>query len=86
MFPEVEYNQKSLQVPMSSTLYIYSDGAYEINQRNGKLWTLEEFVQQLSHYQKTTQPELDRLLDYLRNLNPKKVFEDDLSLLQVNFL
>ena len=86
MFPGVEYNQKSLQVPMSSTLYIYSDGAYEINQRNGKLWTLEEFVQQLSHYQKTTQTELDRLLDYLRNLNPKKVFEDDLSLLQVNFL
>lgn len=86
MFPEIEYPQKSCQVPPLSTLYIYSDGAYEINQRNGKLWTLEEFVQLLSDYREKNQTELDQLLDYLRNLNPKRVFEDDLSLLQVTFL
>jgi sigma-B regulation protein RsbU (phosphoserine phosphatase) len=86
MFPEIEYPQNSFQVPPLSTLYIYSDGAYEINQRNGKLWTLEEFVQLLSDYREKNQTELDQLLDYLRNLNPKRVFEDDLSLLQVNFL
>lgn len=85
MFPEAEYTQKSCQVPPASTLYIYSDGAYEINQRNGKLWTLEEFVQILSHYRETNQTELEQLLDYLRNLNPKRVFEDDLSVLQVTF-
>lgn len=86
MFPEIEYPQKSCQVPPSSTLYIYSDGAYEINQRNGKLWTLDEFVQLLSDYREKNQTELEQLLDYLRNLNPKRVFEDDLSLLQVTFL
>jgi sigma-B regulation protein RsbU (phosphoserine phosphatase) len=86
MFPEVQYDEKFYQVPPSSTLYIYSDGAYEINQRNGKLWTLEEFVELLSQYRATNQTELEKLLDYLRDLNPKRVFEDDLSVLQVNFL
>ncbi len=86
MFPEAEYQQKSCQLPPSSTLYIYSDGAYEINQSDGNMWTLEEFVQLLCQYRETNQTELEKLLDYLRNLNPKRVFEDDLSLLQVNFL
>ena len=72
-------------MPPLSTLYIYSDGAYEITQRDGNLWTLEEFVQILSHYRETNQTELDHLLDYLRNLNPKRIFDDDLSVLQVMF-
>ncbi|MFN4877748.1 MAG: PP2C family protein-serine/threonine phosphatase, partial [Aphanizomenon sp.] len=41
MFPEAKYVNACCHIEKSSTLYIFSDGAYEITQSNGTLWSLE---------------------------------------------
>lgn len=85
MFPEAEYMQKSCEIEPYSTLYVFSDGVYEINQPDGTLWGLNAFVNLLTSYRQTHITDLDELLEYLRALNPKNTLDDDLSLLQINF-
>ncbi|MBS9394780.1 MAG: SpoIIE family protein phosphatase [Dolichospermum sp. LBC05a] len=85
MFPEAKYTDAYSQIEKSSILYIFSDGAYEITQSNGTLWSLEGFIQILMSLQYSVDNQLDYILDYLINLNSKETFEDDLSILQVKF-
>ena len=85
MFPDAKYVDAYCQIEKSSTLYIFSDGAYEITQSNGTLWSLEGLIQILISLQYSVDNQLDYILDYLINLNSKETFEDDVSILQVKF-
>jgi len=85
MFPEAKYVDACCHIEQSSTLYIFSDGAYEITQSDGTLWSLEGFIQILISLQYSVDNQLDYILNYLINLNSKETFEDDLSILQVKF-
>ena len=86
MFPEAKYIDGYCQIPHHSSLYIFSDGIYEIEQNNGSLWGLNKFITVLTKYQKTPQRNLDRLLQFVRNWHPNFQFDDDLSILQLDFL
>lgn len=85
MFAEAEYVSASSQIEVSSTLYIFSDGVYEINQPDGNLWTLDGFIEILCHYRRNQKANLENLLAYLRTVGVKDTFDDDLSLLQIDF-
>ena len=85
MFPEAKYVDHNCSVTSGSSLYIFSDGIYEVEQKNGNFWGLEKFVGILRKYQQTPQQDLDRLLQFVRNWHPRFQFEDDLSILQINF-
>lgn len=85
MFPSVKYVNGCCKIPPHSSLYIFSDGIYEAEQINNSLWGLEKFISLLKKYQQTPQKDLDRLLQFVRNWHPNFQFEDDLSILQVDF-
>lgn len=85
MFPEAEYIDAECQVEESSTLYIFSDGIYEINQTDGMVWGLDAFVDLLSK-SRSQGGNLDDLLRSVRAVNSNEYFDDDLSVLQINFL
>ena len=85
MFPEAKYKDASCQIQPLSRLYIFSDGIYEIEQSNGRLWELDQFITLLNKHQIQPQYNLEQLLSQIRTLNPKENFDDDLSIIQVNF-
>lgn len=85
MFPGAEYPEVSCQVSPESSLYIFSDGIYEINLPDGEIWGLDNFVEQLKDYQSIPDRHLDRLLERVNAINPCDYFDDDLSLMQINF-
>ena len=85
MFPAVKYVDGNCKIPPHSSLYIFSDGIYEAEQTNNSLWGLEKFISLLKKYQQTPQRDLDRLLQFVRNWHPNFQFEDDLSILQIDF-
>lgn len=85
MFPEARYVDNSCDVEDLSTLYIFSDGVYEIHQPDGNIWGLEPFVDLLAAYNGGTADQLELVLSYIQQLNAKAVFDDDWSLLKVNF-
>lgn len=85
MFPDAEFADNTCEIGEHSTLYIFSDGVYEIHQPDGKVWGLDAFIELLTTYNALSSDLLDRVLNYVQNLNAKAAFDDDWSLLKVNF-
>ncbi|MBF2007796.1 MAG: SpoIIE family protein phosphatase [Chlorogloeopsis fritschii C42_A2020_084] len=81
MFPQVKYVDGFCDIEKDSTLYIFSDGAYEIAKSDGMLWGLENFVKMVvsSNYH------LDQIINQLTALKQQEAFDDDLSILQLKF-
>jgi phosphoserine phosphatase RsbU/P len=85
MFPEATYVDGFCNIETPSTLYIFSDGAYEITKSDGKVWNLDAFIQLLISLQNSVDSQLDQVLNYLIALHYSDAFDDDLSILQINF-
>lgn len=82
MLPDVEFVSHQCSLTPDSTLYLYSDGIYEVVLADGKLWTLDEFMQLVCD-QHSSSPQ--QILQSIQTLCDRKTFDDDLSLLQVQF-
>ncbi|MGH2412181.1 MAG: PP2C family protein-serine/threonine phosphatase [Microcystaceae cyanobacterium] len=85
MFAEAKYIDASCPIQPNSCLYIFSDGIYEIDRSDGVILGLNEFVNLIRDYHQIPQHNLDRLLKEVKNWNPKDSFDDDLSIIQINF-
>ncbi|MFB2935903.1 PP2C family protein-serine/threonine phosphatase [Aerosakkonemataceae cyanobacterium BLCC-F154] len=86
MFPDAIFTDRSCQIETNSTLYIFSDGIYELHQPDGSMWSLEEFIKLLSlntkNYGKSN---LESILQIVSSINTKPIFDDDLSILEIQF-
>ena len=83
MMPETTFTWQRSEVPTGSSLYIFSDGIYEIHQVNKEMLGLDTFVEFL-----TSAPvnlSVDDILNQVRALKEEETFSDDLSILKVNF-
>ena len=67
-------------------LYIFSDGVFEITQKNGKVWELKEFISFLTSLSPTDASILDRLIEHARDLNWTEIFEDDYTIIEIEFV
>ncbi|MBE9047804.1 SpoIIE family protein phosphatase [Pleurocapsales cyanobacterium LEGE 10410] len=85
MFPDIKYVNASCNIAANSSLYVFSDGIYEIDQQTNSHWGLDRLIDLLKKYQQTPERDLGRLLQYVRNWHPNFQFEDDLSILQIDF-
>jgi phosphoserine phosphatase RsbU/P len=86
MFPEVQFTNDYCDIEPKSSLYIFSDGVYEIHQPDGEIWGLDAFIDLLIDCKKSgSNSNLDRVLHSIQAVNPKDVFDDDLSMLEINF-
>ncbi|MDJ0772710.1 MAG: SpoIIE family protein phosphatase [Mastigocoleus sp. MO_167.B18] len=85
MFPEAKYVDDFCTIEESSTLYIFSDGVYEITKPNGTVWSLDAFIRMLAESSSFAENKLEIIINYLNQLNSKSVFDDDLSILQIQF-
>ncbi|MEL6438786.1 MAG: SpoIIE family protein phosphatase [Cyanobacteria bacterium J06621_8] len=86
MFPDIEYINASCEIASNSSLYVFSDGIYEVEpQPNSSRWGLDRLINLLKKYQQTPERDLKRLLQYVRTWHPNFQFEDDLSILQIDF-
>lgn len=80
--PEADFEQQLVAI-RNSTLYVFSDGAYEIHQPHG-IWGKENLTQILvnSH----SQNDLNQVLQQIQSSTNFTNFEDDISLLKVSFV
>ncbi|MFB2924288.1 MULTISPECIES: PP2C family protein-serine/threonine phosphatase [Aerosakkonema] len=83
--PDSEFDNCYLNIEENSSLYIFSDGAYEIHQPDGKIWGIDAFISLLTNCRQKNTSNLNEILQHIRNLNHGQSFEDDLSLLKINF-
>ncbi len=83
MLPEADFTSAQCIVPESGTLYIYSDGIYELNPSAQTAWGLEDWLQLLT--QSDGSLSLDQLLQQVQTVNASHSFNDDVSLLKIQF-
>ncbi|MDZ7957851.1 MAG: SpoIIE family protein phosphatase [Aulosira sp. DedQUE10] len=83
--PDVQFEDATVEISANTTLYIFSDGAYEIHQLNGQLWGINAFIKLLINCSNDNTNQLQQVLAQILTLNAQENLEDDLSLLKVNF-
>ncbi len=85
MFDDAGFSTTAVTVPPGSQLLLYSDGAYEFPLDDGGQWTREGFVEAFARQARTPDWSLDQLLDSLRRHSATDSFEDDCSLVRLDF-
>ncbi|NJK37750.1 MAG: SpoIIE family protein phosphatase [Oscillatoriales cyanobacterium RM1_1_9] len=85
MFLEANYSDAECDVQQLSNLYVFSDGVYEIHQPNGGILGLDAFVKLLADHYHTAEGSLDTILNIIKGINSNNPFDDDFSLLKVQF-
>jgi sigma-B regulation protein RsbU (phosphoserine phosphatase) len=83
--PDNDFDDNYCEIERNSTLYVFSDGAYEVHTADSELWGLDAFINLLTDLEKTNIYALDYVLNQIRTSTSRQTFEDDLSLLKVRF-
>ena len=83
--PEGTFQKKECLVGERNTLYIFSDGVYEVEKSDGSMWQFQEFADFLSNVKTDGQSILDRLYHHAKNLGNSENFEDDFTIVEVAF-
>lgn len=80
---QCDFQERSCFIPPDSSLYLYSDGIYEVETDAEKYWGIFNFFEYLKEYHDTI-PFAD-LLKHLQDKYLQTSFPDDVSLLKVEF-
>ncbi len=84
-FPDSVYQGSAETVPPGARLYIFSDGVYEVDPPEGKMWTLEELGTYLLHNRPEKGEDIDALYRKMQAYHGQDILEDDFSMLAVHF-
>ncbi len=85
VLPNISFQQDIHHVDPGATLYLFSDGVYEITKRDGSVGKLDEFETLIADLHAKGHKANDKLLYETDANNGKEVFEDDYTLLNVAF-
>jgi sigma-B regulation protein RsbU (phosphoserine phosphatase) len=85
MFPDTKYSSQVCDISLGSTLYVFSDGIYEVKQLDGHDWNLNGFIQLLTHCNSPCVSDLEQVVQKIKAMSGNQPFEDDCSILQVRF-
>ena len=83
--PGVVYKSQSLTLEPGSTLYIFSDGVYEILKLDNTYWRFIEFAAFMQGLDHEKDGVIDDLLTQVRLLGGREMLEDDFSMLKLVF-
>jgi phosphoserine phosphatase RsbU/P len=84
MFADMKYKTQFFKVEPESTLYLYSDGIYELQQPNGEIWDLEGFINVVKQcHSSDSIDNSEAIIQQVQRLQGSKDFNDDCSLLQI---
>jgi sigma-B regulation protein RsbU (phosphoserine phosphatase) len=85
VMPDVAYKKNKHLIGEQTTLYIFSDGAYEVQKSDGSMWQFKEFADFMSTIKSDSQSRLDRLYQHVKNIGNLENFEDDFTIVEVAF-
>jgi serine phosphatase RsbU (regulator of sigma subunit) len=81
--PGVAYRDKQYAVGSQSRLFLFSDGAFEIHRPDGTMLEFEVFSELLARPVEEGESDLDRVLNFARDLHGPGALEDDLSIVKL---
>ncbi len=85
MMPDINYHEQVCEIDTSSRLYLFSDGVYEIPQENDNIWGFNALIDTFIRTSSDRSSRIDHILTCVKAAANNRPFEDDLSLLEVEF-
>jgi serine phosphatase RsbU (regulator of sigma subunit) len=85
LLPDQTYDVHETTVPAGSTLYVFSDGAYEIVTKTDDRWELSNFTPLLLEPAVPGLADPDRIFQAVKQAAAPGPFEDDFSLMALTF-
>ena len=82
---DVTYKKDKHLVRGQTTLYIFSDGVYEVEKSDGSMWRFMEFADFMNKVESGRQSRLDCLHRHAENIRSQNRFEDDFTIVEVTF-
>jgi serine phosphatase RsbU (regulator of sigma subunit) len=82
---DLDYDVADVTVAPGSSLYVFSDGIFEIVTAEGSRWSLDEFEPLLRQPPIPGVPEPERLLQAVKTAAGPRPFDDDASLMMLTF-
>jgi len=79
------FETQSMVIESPSSLFLYSDGVFEIHKQDGNEWTFEEFIEFMNLPVPQGDNKMDDLYRYVRELCGCEQLGDDFSILEVRF-
>jgi serine phosphatase RsbU (regulator of sigma subunit) len=83
--PDIEYETQQTIVPARSSLYLFSDGVFEVVTLSQARWTLSDFEPALLEPTLPDTPESERLYQSVKRATGAGPLDDDFSLLVLTF-
>ena len=84
--PTFEFESGSVEVPPGSRLYVFSDGIFEIEAKNGEQWGLDHVLPLIVDAPAPGMSEPERLLSAIRAHARSPDFDDDFTVVVATFL
>ncbi len=84
--PGLTYTTSTVKIERGDKLYVFSDGVYEVDYKDGSgMMTDDEFAQELNSAKLADGPMVNHMVDWVREQQGHAAFEDDYSLVEVIF-
>lgn len=83
---EAHFEEAHIEMSHGDVLYLVSDGVYELQKKDGSMQTFAEFSHILKSASSNANGALDALITTSQEVTGKKYFEDDFSVLTLQFL
>lgn len=85
-FDGLDYATEEKKLDGPAHVYLYSDGAYEIQLRtDGTMWPFSDFVKVMGQPLEPGRSGMDRLIEHIREISGKDGYEDDFSIIELQF-
>jgi len=81
--PDFPFKSTVVKVEKPASLYIFSDGVYEIEKPDGRMWSLNEFIDFMADHANESGSEIKELYDFVKDLFGSEVLDDDFSMIKV---
>jgi serine phosphatase RsbU (regulator of sigma subunit) len=83
--PDASYKEATVEVPPGSSMYLFSDGVFEIVDKSGRQWSIADFERLILEPQVADVGETQRLFDLVREAATPGPLDDDFSLVVAQF-
>jgi sigma-B regulation protein RsbU (phosphoserine phosphatase) len=85
MIGDMPYDTKTIPVGEQGRLLIFSDGVFEVQKPDGRMWQYPDFVEHIEPLLRANSELLEQHLKFVRDLGGQETLADDFSMVEVRF-
>ena len=85
LLPTLNYSQNIVPIQDNHSLYLFSDGVYEVIQPNGTIWGFQNFLAEVIAHNAKSSGNIEQLFQKIQGIKGHANLDDDYSLLQLKF-